>query len=436
MAPPLKARGQISVGRVTRSAWAISDRRLIRRVSMVTGVYLVSAAAILLAVVLARHGLRPEPLRILLSYLVIATIAAGLEPGTSKAAALTRGAGMMPPLASIMMISTIKGLAASGVLAVIWKISDPSVPLQILLLAPLITITGFCTTDMRVVLDLKDNHVGAILLKQGSSCAGVVFAAILMLSGLSAFLAILISSCARMAVLIPPLRHRIAAGDILRGVRDLAADKRWLEFGGASALSATSGSMDRLVALRDLPAAMLGSYYVSFEILSRFWLLPFLLVPILFARRVKGEISGGFLRVAWIITAVFGLLFLAVLGAIGLFRPEVVLAVTGRPLDSATFALATAVVISSLGQLRAAELQASGHGRHLMYFLAFGVVSSGLIFGFAANHYGVAGLMWGWLLKTVIEFAGTQLISRKIPISLMKPWAGLTSWAGRSGGRN
>jgi hypothetical protein len=392
---------------------ALSARQVIRRAAMVTSVYLVAAAAVLLAVVFARHGLRPEPLRILLSYLVIATVAAGLEPGTSKAAALTKGAGMMPPVTSIVIISTLKGFTAAGVLAGIWKLSDPSVPLQVLLLTPLITITGFCTTDMRVVLDLEDKHIGAITLKQGSSCIAVVVAVVLMLAGLSAFMAILIANCVRIVVLIPSLRHDLPARAILRGAQDLVKDTRWLEFAGASALSAASGSVDRLLAVRDLSAATLGSYYVSFEILSRFWLLPFLIVPILFARRVKGETSGRFLRVAWFVTAVSGLLFLLILGAIDMVRPQLFLAVTGRRIDSATFALAAAMVISSLSQLRAAEIQASGHGRQLMYFLAFGVVSSGLIFWFAAGHYGAPGLMWGWLLKTMIEFAGTQFISTR-----------------------
>jgi hypothetical protein len=66
-----------------------------------------------------------------------------------------------------------------------------------------------------------------------------------------------------------------------------------------------------------------------------------------------------------------------------------------------------------VSQLRAAEIQASGHGRQLMYFLAFGVVSSGLIFWFAAGHNGAPGLMWGWLLKTMIELAGMQFISTR-----------------------
>jgi hypothetical protein len=390
----------------------MAEPRVIRRAVGVTSVYLVAAGAVLLSVVLARHGLRPDQLRLLLSYLVISTIASGLEPGTSKAAALTKGLGGMPPMASIGLISAMKGLIAAAVLAMLWKVCDPSAPFQLLLLTPLIGIAGFCTTDLRVVLDLEDHHLGAILLKQGSSCAGAVVAVMLMLAGSSAFPAILVASCARVVALFPALRLHVPAREVLRGARDLLKDQRWLEFAGASALSAASGSMDRLVALRYLPAAMLGSYYVSFEILSRFWLLPFLIVPILFARRVKGEISGGFLRMAWVITAALGLLFLGVLGMIGLLRPEFVMAVTGRPIDSATFGLAAAVVISSLSQLRAAELQASGHARHLMYFLAFGVVASGLIFGVAASHYGVPGLMWGWLLKTMIEFAGTRMISR------------------------
>jgi len=392
-----------------RDLWlAISERRLVGRATLAATIYAGAALVGLAMVVLARRALAPEPLRILLSYLVIVTISAGLEPGTAKAAALAKGGRGLPPAAAVLMVSALKAILAALVLAAIWKVSAPGVPTRILLLTPLIVIAGFCTTDLRVMMDLDERHTRAMAFKQVSTVASVVMATLMMLAGLSAFWAILAASLFRLAMLVPPMLRSPPLREALAGARAILKDRRWLELAGASALSSMAGSIDRLFALHDLPAAALGGYYVTFEILSRFWLLPYLLVPILFARRVRGEVSGGFLRAAWVITAVTGAAFISGLILIALIRPAFVVALTGRQLDSASVALAAAILISSLSQLRVAELQAAGQGLVVICVLSLSLAASFAIFGILTPYYGVAGLMWGWTLRTSLEFLGMR----------------------------
>jgi len=395
-----------------RDLWTgLFEHRLIGRAVLAMTVYAAAAMASLATVIIARRELPPDTLRILLSYLVIATISAGLEPGTTKAAALMNGGRELPPVGAVLIISTVKAILAAAILALIWKLSAPGVTLRVLLLTPLITIAGFCTTDLRVKMDLEDHHTRAIAFKQISTVASAIIATLMMLCGVSAFWAILAASLFRFAMLAPALHESAAWRAVFQGARDLVKDTRWIEFAGASALSATTGSIDRLFALHFLPAAALGGYYVTFEILSRFWLLPYLMVPILFARRVRGEASGGFLRAAWIITAVAASAFMAVLVLIVIIHPPLVLAITGRQMDGACLGLAVAVVISSFNQLRIAELQASGRGLHVMLVLCASVVWAALIFWLFVRHFGVAGLMWGWTLRTCLDFLGMRFFA-------------------------
>jgi len=401
-----------------RDMWLVmSERRLVGRATLAATIYAGAALIGLAMVVLARRGLAPEPLRILLSYLVIATISAGLEPGTAKAAALAKGGRGLPPVAAVLMVSTLKAVFAAFILAAIWKVSAPGVPTRILLLTPLITIAGFCTTDLRVMMDLDEHHTRAMAFKQVATVASAVLATLMMLAGASAFWAILAASLSRLAMLVPPLRGSPPFSEALAVARETLKDRRWLELAGASALSSAAGSTDRFFALHDLPAAALGGYYVTFEILSRFWLLPYLLVPILFARRVKGEVSGGFLRAAWIITAIIGAAFISVLIVLMITRPAFVVALTGRRIEVATLALAAAILISSFSQLRIAELQAAGQGFLVICVLSLSVMMSFAIFGILTHYYGVQGLMWGWTLRTSLEFLGMRVAPLVLRIS-------------------
>jgi hypothetical protein len=395
-----------------RDLWTgLFEHRLIGRAVLAMTVYAAAAIASLATVIIARRDLPPDTLRILLSYLVIATISAGLEPGTTKAAALMNGGQELPPVGAVLIISTVKAILAAAILALIWKLSAPGVTLRVLLLTPLITVAGFCTTDLRVKMDLEDHHTRAIAFKQISTVASAIVATLMMLRGVSAFWAILAASLFRFAMLAPALHESAPWRAVSHSARDLVKDTRWIEFAGASALSATTGSIDRLFALHFLPAAALGGYYVTFEILSRFWLLPYLMVPILFARRVRGEASGGFLRGAWIITAIAATAFMTLLSLIVLIRPPIVAALAGRRMDSASLALAAAVVISSFNQLRIAELQASGRGRRVILVLSASVVWATLIFWVFARYFGAAGLMWGWALRTCLDFLGMRFFA-------------------------
>jgi hypothetical protein len=401
-----------SVGALIEQVSAIRRERLLRRVGVATAVYVGAALLVLLAVIVARRQLTADSLRAFLAYLVISTISSGLEPGTVKTLAVTHGAGAEPPIPAVLLASMLKAIAAAPFLAVVWRLSEPGVSPRTLLLSPLIAIAGFSVTDLRVLLDLRGRHAAAIGFKQLSASAGAVITAGLMILGMTAFWAILVACVMRLALVAPFARGLTPWRRTFRSAWAMLADLRWLEFAGASILSSAGGSVDRIVAIRFLSAAALGSYYVVFEMFSRFWLLPYLLTPILFARRVNGEPSEGFLRLAWGTTALAGAAFLAGLAALTALDPRILEAVIGRPLDLASLGLAGAILIASFGQLRVAELQAGGRTRRVVYLLVFSLVCSAAIFWIAAREAGVRGLMWAWLAKAFIELVATYVGKR------------------------
>src|SRR5205085_3902962 len=113
--------------------------------------------------------------------------------------------------------------------------------------------------------------------------------------------------------------------------------------------------------LRLLPPADYSAYYLSYELFTKFWLIPYLLSPILFARRATGERDGAFARGAWLLTAAAGGAFLAAEAAVLRFVPALLGGLIGASFGTATLGFAAAVVVGSFVQLRVAQLQGAGH---------------------------------------------------------------------------
>ncbi len=183
------------------------------------------------------------------------------------------------------------------------------------------------------------------------------------------------------------------------------SDRRWLDFAGVSALAAAGGSLDRLLALRLLPAATYGGYYLLYELFSRFWLIPYLITPILFARVVGGQDEAALIRGAWRLTAGAGALFVAGVAVITAFAPNLLGRWLGGELGMAPVAFAAAIVLAAFTQLRVVELQGRGAARRALAVTFLGALVAGSAFSIGLAAFGLAGLLWAWLVKSVVELA-------------------------------
>ncbi|MGI9169799.1 MAG: hypothetical protein ACR2FH_06420 [Caulobacteraceae bacterium] len=239
--------------------------------------------------------------------------------------------------------------------------------------------------------------------------------AVLVGGGVPLFWAIGVSTAARLAPValvaaaIAP-RTRAAWG------RDLLwrqlGDQRWMELAGASVLAAASGSTDRILALRYLPATAYGSYYLLYELFSRFWLIPYLLVPVRFARVAAGQDSRAFIRRAWRLTLAAGMVFVAATAAVCFAAPRLLDRLVGIAFGPFTIAFAVAVVVGALTQLRIAELQGAGEARRVTLVVGVCVVCSAGVFFVFIRQMGAPGLLLAWLVKSVVELAATTVGGR------------------------
>jgi hypothetical protein len=390
--------------------------RIGARALTVAGAYVATALVVLMVVLLLRRQIDPAPLRDALSFLFIAALAAGLEPGTVKAAMLRGAKGDRASAIgarAFLAVSALKGVLAAPLLAIVWRVADPHLEVRALIWTPFVAVAGFAATDLRVLYDVRGRHALAIWLKQGSLSGGLVVLAGLLWAGMPLFWAMGVSTIPRLAlVLCAALREPrpARATPLSRQVRWLLGDIRWLELAGASAIAAVGGSADRVLALRYLAPTAYAAYYLLYEAFSRFWLLPYLLTPIVFARRAAGQAADALVRGAWLTTLVAGIAFVGAVGLAQAIAPEAVARLLGARFGAPLLAFAAAVVLNSFSQLRVADLQGSGAtGRTAIVTGAVAAVSL-CVFFVAVQTFGPTGLLMAWLIKSGLELAAVLAI--------------------------
>ena len=380
-----------------------------RRGGVVGAAYLATALATVAVIVVMRHFGAIDALRQVLGVQFIATLAAGLEPATSRALAIGRRAASvesadLPPIA---LAGATKAMVASIALAVIWRVADPSASLTLLAFSPALCLVGFLATDLRVLLDFQGRHAQAIWLKQGSLALGLLVLAALVQVGVSfplALAAALVVRCVLVGTALFTLA-RGRSGRTFQAAGDLLRDPRWMNLAAASVLAAAGGSADRMFGLRFLTPQAWSSYYLVYEVFSKAWFVPYLLTPILFARAAGGQDGGVSSTLAWGLTLASGAGFLICVVVALTLAPDAAQRLIGGDIPAmAVAAFALAVAVNSAVQLRVAELQGSGRIGRAFLVTALSAVSAIVLFYLAASRgYGAAGLFYAWLIKAAVE---------------------------------
>ena len=197
----------------------------------------------------------------------------------------------------------------------------------------------------------------------------------------------------------------------------LLKDRGWPAMASASVLAAIGGSADRLIGLGLLAPGALAGYFLLYELLSRFWLLPYLAAPVLFARHAGGRASPALSRRLRLATAGAGLAMVGIVVLASAFAARPLRQAFGLPLGAPAVALAIAIVMAAFTQLIVAELQGRRAVRRAMLVVAIGALLAGPLFFVAARLWGVSGLMVGWLVKSIVELvlalASERTVSRR-----------------------
>ena len=350
-------------------------RSLGRRGAVVGAAYLLTAATTVVVIVALRGVTSEAVLRQVLGAQFIAVLAAGLEPATTRALALSAGSSSSPRRwARSSRASAIKALVvqprcspSSG--------ASPILRFRAAVLAntPLLCLAGFLVTDVRGVLDLEGRHASAIWLKQGGLAGGLAVLAVLAAMRRSCSALALLAACGRSPGPAGGLARRrttaIDTAELGRKLESLLRDRRWVELGGG--LADRRRRRIRGPGLR--PAASqprrLGGLFPALRGVHQ--VLVRALCPLpdpLRARRRRARRRASSRARPGRSPPSAGAIFVVVVGAGMLLTPgadrlrrSACARTPCRP--SPSIAFAAAIAVNSLVQLRVTELQARGAAR-------------------------------------------------------------------------
>ena len=367
--------------------------------------YLFTAAILIGTILLLERHLPPAALQSFLAYVFIATLAAGLEPGTAKAALVAASDHRQVKASTALIVaSVLKGLLVSPVLVAVWVLSgasgqDPSV----LLMVPVLAWLGFVASDVRALIDAQGRHAAAIWLKQGSLSLAIIVAAWMVAKDHSLLVAIA-AACLARAAWTAGFIWWTAGGKWTTGrVSDHLMSRRWTHLLLTSALGAMAGSVDRVVAFRLLEETTSNAYILLYEVLTKFWLLPYLLVPVTFVKSLQSNQDLAFRKFAYALILIAGVPFL--FGAMALpFVPVVTVTSAGFEVWGVSL-FAAAIIIASFNQLLASELQASDRAGAATASATAGLFVAVVAFPVLVLWLGLNGLFVAWLLKSLAETA-------------------------------
>ena len=365
--------------------------------------YFFTSILLITSIVVLEGFVGAEQTKTFMTYVFIATLAAGLEPGTARSALIKSNSLEVSGLSiSLLAASFMKACIVSPILALIWFISEGSAEVvSCLVLTPLFTGIGFLTTDIRVILDARGKYASAIWLKQGSLSLAIVCVTLALISKYSLEISILIACAARLLWMIGFIFSMGGVHWSCRRLIDYLNLSHWRHFLLASGIGALAASIDRIIAFHYLDAVSTNAYVLAYEILSKFWVIPYLLTPLVFVKVVKTHVGIVFVRQSYMLIAIAGIPFVLLATALPYAPIKLIESADLAPWGLTLFS--SAILIAALNQIQATSLQASGSEALVTMSATTGLVAACLGFPILMWLLGLNGLFLAWILKSIVE---------------------------------
>jgi hypothetical protein len=305
----------------------------------------------------------------------------------------------------------VKSVVVSPVIGAIWMLMDVEASLDgRLYFVPFIAALGFVATDLRVLLDARGQHAAAVWLKQGSLSLAIACPVICIILGLGFWMGVITSVIMRLFLTFYFLRHEKFEKFCANEFWELITSRMWMHLLLTSGIGSLAASVDRLLAVRFMTAPSAAEYVFVYELLSKFWLFPYLISPIVFVKVAQGDHKENYVVFSLCLIGLLGLPFVLLSFVLPNFLAMFIDVVEFSSWSMALFA--TTIVLASVNMVLAAQLQASGGEGATLFSATIGLFVSALAFPSLFHILGFSGIIWGWFFKTVAE--GSALIYPKL----------------------
>lgn len=402
------------INRIAKLSSLPPQRTVLWRAFQALSSYLVNAIILIGSIFILEKHLSPEELSSFFVYFLVASIAAGLDPGTSKASiTYAEGGAHFEAGAPLLFASSIKAILLSPALIAVWLASlGAKSAMGDLAWVPIIAMIGFVATDMRVAFDARGQYTMAIWAKQGSLGLAALLPATALMLDMSLSSGIAAACFVRVVWLRLFWLKGMNQSRAPISLTDHLFRRAWWHFLATSCLGALSASIDRIAALRLLDPASSNAYVLTYEILSKFWLINYLFAPIVFVQSARNGKHNPASKYAYFTILMAALPFII----FSMFFLEFLIPNSMRPLlepvPLALFALA--IVLTAINGILLAEAQALHFAKLATQSSAIGLIVSLIAFPICMVIWGINGLFLAWVIKSTSEFLIFIKIKRNI----------------------
>ena len=385
----------------------------------VVGSYAISAIVLIGALAIFNNNQSLVNPEIITNFVLIVALAGGLELGLVKSYLINLKGARSQLFSKTVLIEkvSLRAFIPSVFIFLLWVNlgPDPGI-LQKFIFSYGFCLIGLLSSELRVIFNNIGLHSSAIWTKQGGITFGILSFISAIYLGFGVTISLIMYFLARIfwLVLLFYRYDKIRVGNKIVTFEnaDIAG---WKHMFALNSLAIISGNIDRILVVYFLGADLGITYFLIYEIFTKYYLIAYIINPIIFVRYAAG--GDGLIRARNLLKVLCALAMTSV-GILIFFvsyNPDFFNSVFNINIgNSYTVVFFMAIVINSVTQTVSALLQAWGYTEYLVKYSIIVTLVMCVSFTFAITEFGLNGLLVTWLIKSLFETALiTSLFFRK-----------------------
>jgi len=393
------------------SSWLyhLTRKNVVSALNMI-GAYALSALALIGALAIFSSENSEVSPQVITNFVLIVSLVGGFELGLVKSCLINLNETKSRSFDIAILVAKVssKALIPTVFIFLVWNnLTTELGVLQRFIFSYCLCLIGILSSELRVIFDNIGLYSSGIWTKQAGLAIGVFTFLGAIYFGLEPTVAFVAYCLARTFWLALQFYRytKIAVRKELILFRDTELFG-WRSIFSLSVLAVFSGNIDRILASYYLDPVTAINYFLIYEIFTKYWLVNYLINPIIFVRYAAG--SDGLISILSLLK-VLGTISIISVGTLTLFvsyNPNFFNSVfnisIGNPYIVAFF---MAIAINSVTQSLSAVLQSRGYAEYLVKITIIVTLIMGISSIFAIMEFGVNGLLVTWLIKSLFEAA-------------------------------
>jgi len=376
----------------------------------VIGSYALSAIVLIGSLAIFNNNQSLANPEIITNFILIAGLAGGVELGLVKSYLVNTRKTKSQSFSITTLIEkvSLRACIPSVFIFLLWSNLDSDLGmLQKFIFSYGFCLIGLLSSELRVIFDSIGFHSSAIWTKQGGITLGILAFISSIYFGFGQSKSLIMYFLVRvfwLALLFYRYdKVRLPNKIVTFANADIAG---WRYMFGLSSLAVIGGNIDRIIVSYFLGANEVITYFLIYEIFTKYWLIAYIINPIIFVRYTVNSETSTSMRNLFQVLCSLSLISVGILIAFVNYNPNFfnnIFNINISNLYIVVFFIA--IAINGVTQSVSTVLQSWGRSENLVKINMTVTVIMGLSFIYAIIEFGVNGLLVSWLIKSLFEVA-------------------------------